>query len=96
MNLTDLEMWSAFVGAVLPPIVAVINQAHWPRMLRAIVSVVLALIAAAVTCWLKGDLSNGSYAHSVLVVLTAMLATYHWFWRPSTIAPTIEVNTTTR
>lgn len=91
--LSDLEMWSALVGAVLPPLIAVVNSPRYPKWIRGVLSVLLALLAAAITCWLKGDLSTGAYAHSVLLVLTATLVTYHTFWKPSSIAPSIEVAT---
>lgn len=88
--LTDLQMWSALVGALLPPVVAAINQPRWPGSWRLVMTVVCCLIAAGVTCWVAGALAGRTYASSVLVVLTATLATYHWAWRPSTIAPAIE------
>lgn len=91
--LSDLEMWSAFVGFVLPPAIAVINQAHWSRAWRFIVAVMISVLAAAITCWVRGDLNNHDYAHSLIVVLTATLTFYHFGWRPSTIAPAIEVAT---
>lgn len=91
--LSDLEMWSALVGALMPPLIAIVNQSHWSKAWRGIISVASCVVAAAVTCWLRGDLSAGNYAHSVLVILTAALGSYHVFWRPSSIAPAIEVAT---
>lgn len=91
--LTDLEMWSALVGALLPPVVALVNRSTWPKAWRLAMAVVCCLVAAGITCWVRGELNHDSYAHSVLLVLTATLATYHWAWRPSTIAPAIEAAT---
>lgn len=91
--LSSLEMWSALVGALMPLAIALINQSHWSKAWRGIMAVGLCVIAAAVTCWLRGELNGSNYARSVLVVLTAALTTYHVWWKPSTIAPAIEAAT---
>jgi len=91
--MSDLDMWSALVGAVLPPGIAIINQSHWSRAWRFIVTILCGLVAAAVTCWLMGLLDGHDYFHSALVVLFATLVAYHTGWKPSTIASAIEAAT---
>lgn len=93
--MTDLEMWSLLVGAVLPPLVALIQQPRWPDWFRAVVAVASSLVAGFVTTWLVEDgmLWERGMVTAILLVLVAALTTYRNFWKPTTIAPTIEAKT---
>lgn len=86
-------MWSALVGALLPPLIAVVNQARWPSWGRAMAAVLSSLVAAGITCLFNGELSTADVTHSALVVMTATLAAYHAFWKPSNIAAALEIKT---
>lgn len=94
--MTNLEVWSALVGVVMPLVVSLVNQSSWPKGLGAVVSVATSLAAAGVTCWLHGDLNGNDYLGSVSVILSASFATYHLFWKPTGIAPKVESLTSLR
>lgn len=91
---SDLVMWSAIVGFVLPPLVAFVNQATWPGWARALVALAACIGAGAGTAAFDGSLTGQRWATAVLVVLTAALGFYTTFWKPSKIAPAIEQATT--
>lgn len=86
----DLVMWSGLVGFGLPPIVAIINQPSWPGWARAFVTVVLCVLAGGGTAWFEGSLTDARWTTAVLIVLTAAVASYRMFWRPSQITDKIE------
>lgn len=88
--MTDLEMWSLVVGVLLPPLVAMVNQPGWSAAAKGVVAVLASVVAAAVTVWLRGDLSGGTWLHSMLVVAVAAIASYQAWWKPTGIAPAIE------
>lgn len=94
--MNDLMLWSTFIGAVLPPLIALVNQATWSPAWRFIVAVITSIITAGVTVWLRGEFNPDNWFRSALVVALAAIATYHAGWKPSGIAPAIEVATSAR
>ncbi|MDP9145673.1 MAG: hypothetical protein M3N43_13455 [Actinomycetota bacterium] len=89
-QLPDLVLWSAAVGALLPPVVAIVNQPRWPSWLKGTVAVTASVAAGAVTATLSGQLTGKSWLSSALIVVTLAIGSYEKFWKPSTIAPRIE------
>jgi|SRR5687768_10675018 len=92
--MTDVEMWALLVGALLPPLISIIQQPRWPDWFRAVVTVVTCVVAAAVELWLVGNFELGDkLVHSILLTLVAAWAAYGRFWKPTGIAQTIEDKT---
>jgi hypothetical protein len=89
-DVSNLDMWSALVGFLLPPVVAVANRPTWPSWARAGVTVAGCVLAALGTAWLNGTFDGGDLTRSALVVGFAAFGTYRAFWHPSGIAPAIE------
>lgn len=86
----DLLMWNALVGAVLPAVIAFINQYHWSPQAKGIVSLLVSILAAGGTAWFNGAFTGRGVLSSILVVATLAYNTYRTFWQPSGIAPAIE------
>ena len=93
--MTDLEMWSLLVGAILPPFVAIIQQPRWPNWFRTVVAVASSLVVGFVTTWLVEDdaLWEQGMVTAILLVLVSALTTYRNVWRTTGIAPQIEAKT---
>jgi hypothetical protein len=92
--LTDFQMYSLLVGFVLPPLLAILMQAHFSQKLRAGLAFVACVIAGAGVAFFQGDLTGKRLVSGALIVLTTGLATYRNFWKPTGIAPAIENATT--
>lgn len=94
--MSDLELWSLLVGALLPPLVAVVQQPRWPNWFRAVVGVIASIIAGAITTYLvfEDALWEQGMLHAILLVGVASWASYRNFWQPTNVAPTIEAKTT--
>lgn len=93
--MSDLELWSLLVGALLPSVVALVQQPKWPPWFRAVVGVLSSIVAGGVTTYLtaEGQLWEQGMLHAILLVGVASWAAYQSFWRPTTIAPVIENKT---
>lgn len=91
--ITDLLMYSALVGFLLPPVLAIVIQSSWSQRAQAVVAFLACLIAGAGTAYFEADLDGRTWVSSALVVLTTGLATYRNFWKPTGIAPAIEART---
>ena len=73
-----------------PPAIAVIQRRKWSDRVRASLTFVVALIAGAGTAIFQGELTGRRFVESALLILVAGISTYHGFWKPTGVAPTIE------
>jgi hypothetical protein len=90
----NVAMWSAIVGFLLPPAIAMVNRHAWSSTTKAIVAFVFCMIAAAGTTFFAGDLDKeGDLATAALTVFGAAIGTYRSFWQTSGIAPKLEEKT---
>lgn len=94
--MNDLEMWSGLVAFLLPLVIAVVQQPHFPPILRVIVMVVFCVVAALVTAALQGNLDWNRWYHSVLIIAIGTIAFYSGVWKPALVAPKLERATSTR
>ena len=91
--MSNFEMWSLIVGFALPPALSLVMQTGWNKRLQAVVAFVACAVAGAGVAYFQGDLTGKRFVEAGLVVLVASIATYHGFWKPTDIAPTIEKKT---
>ena len=91
--MTNIQMWTLLVGFFMPPVIAVIQQAHWAVRLRALVTFAVCVVASLVTVWLTGEFNTKDVVASILTVLVTALATYRGLWKPTGVAPSIEAAT---
>lgn len=91
--MTSLEMWSLVVGFFMPLIIAAVQRSSWSNPVRALVALVMCIIAAFGTVWLAGDFNTDDVVSSILLVLVTSIATYKGLWKPTEVAPKIEAAT---
>lgn len=85
----------ALIGGFLAPVVAsVINGENWSSKTKAIIAFLVCLVAAAFVAWYEETLNLSNLREIGPIVFLSAIATYHWFWKPSGIAPAIEKKTT--
>lgn len=90
----DLTYASGVIGAFLPVLIAVINQAHWPSHAKGLVTAALSTAAGLVTAWGWGDFRGASPIVAVTVVLLVASGSFQAFWKPTGLAPLIEAFST--
>jgi FtsH-binding integral membrane protein len=87
---SNLELWTTIVGAVLPPLIAMVIQSHWEKPAQTAVMVVVCLVVGTVTSYLLGYYATTDIVGAVLRTAGAAIVAYNGFWKPSGIAPAIE------
>lgn len=74
-------LWGLIVGAITPPLVAVIQQPQWSTRTRSIVGAVCAVGLAVVTCYVDGSIGHGqTLIITAGAVLVASQTTYRELW----------------
>lgn len=86
----DTLMWATLVGFLLPNAVAIVNRPRFSPAVKAVITLVVCLIAGGGTAYLNGAFTDRGIISSVLVVGIMTLVTYQTLWKPSGIAPAIE------
>lgn len=92
VNVIDLLIGSA----LMPPIIAVVNQPRFPSAVKGLVALLACLLAALVTEWVRGPIDLAGWRNTAVVVTGAALVLYRVWWQPSGIAPAIELVTSGR
>lgn len=88
--MSNLEMYSGLVGVLLPVVVAKVNAADMSSEQKALVAVVVSVLAAAGTSWFQQGINPRDMTTSFLIIFTAAVVTYQTYWKPSGIAGRIE------
>lgn len=93
--LTTADRWTILVAFLLPNAIALINQTHWAPALKAVVSFVCCILTAIVDVIVQGNWNSKDFAGTLILIAFVAYTSYRLFWKPSTIAPTIEAVTST-
>lgn len=92
--MTTLAMWQLIIGTLVPPVIAVVQRPHFPGWLRVFIMLVLSVAASIVVLAVRNELDMTNWLHTAGLVVLGAIAAYHGIWKPSGIAPSIEVATT--
>jgi hypothetical protein len=90
---SNLVYWSMIVAFFVPPVVAVINQSHWVKEVKAALFFVVALLAAGGTAYFQGDLTGRRWLESALIIVAGAAAYYHGLFKPTGVTDSIETAT---
>ena len=90
---SHVAQWAFVVGFFAPLGLAFIQQSGWSKLVRSATTLAVAAIAAIPTAYFAGDLTGQTWTAAALIILVATIATYQGWWKPSGIAPRIEVAT---
>ena len=93
MHLTDAQLWAAALGYVLPPVIAVVVQPRWSAPVKGLFMLLVAGADGVGTAYFNHDLAGKPVVTCVLTAALAIGVAYHTLWKPSQIAPRIELAT---
>lgn len=85
--------FAALVGLAAPPIIAVINRENWSSQVKGIVAFLVCLVLAVATAWYEQEVDWHNLRAVLPVVFGTAISSYHWFYKPTGIAPSIEKKT---
>jgi len=92
---SPLQNWQVIEAFLLPLVMALIIQSHWPRSVQAILTFIGAFVATALTRYFMGEYGPVQEAVIQGVELFAItIPIYYGLWKPTTVAPKIEAATT--
>jgi hypothetical protein len=87
----DVNPIDVVIGtAVMPPVIALLNQRHWSPQLKGIIALIACLLCAVLVEFLRGPVHLSGWRDTALVVTGSAFASYRLWWQPSRIAPAIE------
>lgn len=89
----DVQPNLVLVGAILPPIIAVITRQSWRPDQKQIVAGVVCLLAALVSSFVSGQLGFGNVGNvltSAVVIAVVTETLYRTFYHPTGITDRIE------
>lgn len=92
-SVKDTASWAALVGAVLPLLIAVVQQSRFSGQMRQVVSIIVAAIAGVGTVLASGNFDAQNWLVTLVAVIGAAQASYALIFKPSGIAPAIESKT---
>lgn len=96
LPLTDVELWSAALGYVLPPVIAFVVQPRWSAPLKGLLMLLVAAGDGMGTAYFGHDFQGKPVVTSMLIAAVTIGIAYHTLWKPSGIAPKIEELTSPR
>lgn len=88
--MTTQQSLLAVIGALLPLVIALVNQAHWPAQAKGLVALAACVVAATVTEYVQGHVNLTDWRTAVVVVTGAALVSYRALWKSSGIADWLE------
>jgi hypothetical protein len=91
----DINAFDVAMGAiVLPPVIAIVNQRHWPAQIKGLVALLVCAAYALIMDIIRGPVRWDDWRNVLLTTAAAAFAAYKLWWQPSLIAPSIEAATT--
>lgn len=89
-NLTALNL---IVGFVAPIIISVINRPTFDSRLKVLVMVLVSVVAGFGTAYFSDQFNAEDVTSSVMTVMVAAITAYTGIFKPSGVAPKIELAT---
>lgn len=90
MTASNLDLFAALCGTLLPPFVAMVNRSAWSPTAKAIAAALCSVLVGFGVAWFGGQFDPADITRSILIVFTLGQVSYQTFWRPSRIAPNLE------
>lgn len=82
--MTNTELWAAVVGALLPPLLALLQKSSWSPKVQGALFALASAAASAVTTAIDHSHWNWSQWGTTLAwIVGTALVTFTTFWRPT-------------
>lgn len=84
------------IGALLPHVVAVLNQSHWPAGTKSLIAFASCLVAAVISTAVDGNLDWENWTIAAGTIYALARTTYAGLWKPTGTVDAVETNTNLR
>lgn len=91
---SNLALYAAVIGSLLPLVIAFIQREHWSSQIRSLVAFAAVFVAGLGTAYFDGDFTTKGVVGAILIVFTTARTTYAALWQPTGVAQKIESATT--
>lgn len=91
--LNTLDAWTLVIGFLMPNVVALVNQSHWPAKWKTGIAAFACLTAAVIQLSLKNELDATNLMVSTLSIFALSITFFKGFWRPLGVSDAIEART---
>lgn len=81
MDLVQLVALNASIGPFLPPLIGAVNQSHWPKFAKTMVTVGICAGVGVLTTLANGELIGRDLPAAILACTVATLVAYHAYWK---------------
>jgi hypothetical protein len=94
-SVKDTASWAALIGAVLPILIAIVQQPRWSSQVRQVIAVGVAALGGVGTVLASGNFDAQNWLVTLVAVIGAAQASYALIFKPSGVAAKIEEKTST-
>lgn len=97
--IADVGPVGIIIGALMPPLIAVVQRSNWPKGARVAVAVVTSILVGLATTYAAGQLADVEMTvSSVLMVVSLVIAAsqtaFNSLWKPAGVVQLVERVTT--
>lgn len=89
----QIDQWTTVVGILLPLAVAVVNRTAWASGAKALMALLICVLAAGGDVYFKGAFSLKAWSQTALYIFFLVVTTYVGVWRPTGLADAVEKRT---
>jgi hypothetical protein len=85
--LTNAQLWTAVLGYLLPPVIAIMNQPRWSGAAKGLLMLVVAVVDGLGSAYFTDQFTGEWIVTCILLAAVAIGVAYRTVWKPSGIAP---------
>lgn len=86
----NLTLYMAVLGWLIPLVISFVKQAGWSKTVKGLIAAVVSVVSAIIAAAIAGHWNPEDVTRSILIVLTLSQVSYVTFWKSSGIDDRIE------
>ncbi len=86
-------MWALLLGFFSPIVVATVNRPYWSPASKVIVMIATSIAIGLGSAFFAGSFAGKDIVTGMLTAAVASIAAFHGVFRPTGIAPAVEIKT---
>jgi hypothetical protein len=91
--MTNAAAWTLIVSTLAPLLIAVVQRPNLSKRVRSLIMLAAAVVDGLVTAAVAGEFHGKTPLVTVALAVVAIQSAYQGLWKPTGVAPTIELRT---